>query len=114
MGQDRTAPAQNKKPWPPLGRQPARARRHSLGAQEWSALARFAQGISESQHLLAALAPMGRTPGVAQNLATIPQRVGPARQVGLERIIPGWQFCSGKKRGECVGKTKRGKGTKWM
>ena len=32
----------------------------------------------------------------------------------MERIIPGWQLCSGKKRGECVGKTKRGKGTKWM
>ena len=114
MGQDRTALAQNQKPWPSLGRQSSRARRHSLGAQDGSALAGFAQGISQSQHLLAPLAPMGRTRRMAQYLAAVPQRFGPARQAGLERIIPGWQFCSGKKRGECVGKTKRGKGTKWM
>jgi transposase len=114
MGQAGTAFAQNQKPWPSLGRQPPCARRHSLGAQNWSALAGFTQGISQFQHLLAALAPVGRTRRVAQNLAAIPQRVGPTRQVGLERIISGWQLRSGKKRGECVGKTKRGKGTKWM
>lgn len=26
----------------------------------------------------------------------------------------GWELCSSKKRGDAVGKTKRGKGTKWM
>jgi transposase len=31
-----------------------------------------------------------------------------------ERIIPGRQFRSGEKRGAGVGKTKRGKGAKWM
>jgi transposase len=30
------------------------------------------------------------------------------------RDLPGWQLCSRKKRGPAVGKTKRGKGTKWM
>ena len=32
----------------------------------------------------------------------------------VERASPGRQFCSGEKRGSAVGKTKRGKGTKWM
>ena len=32
----------------------------------------------------------------------------------MERIVSGRQFCSGKKGGDGVGKTKRGKGTKWM
>jgi transposase len=32
----------------------------------------------------------------------------------VERIVSGWQFRSGEKRGCGVGKTKRGKGTKWM
>ncbi|MGA2923596.1 MAG: IS5 family transposase [Candidatus Sulfotelmatobacter sp.] len=32
----------------------------------------------------------------------------------MGRDLPGWQLCSRKKRGPAVGKTKRGKGTKWM
>jgi transposase len=32
----------------------------------------------------------------------------------VERIVLGRQFCSSQKRGDKVGKTKRGKGTKWM
>jgi len=57
---------------------------------------------------------MGGTRRVAQNLAAVPQRTGPARQTRLERIVSGRQLCSSQKGGECVGKTKKGKGTKWM
>src|SRR5258708_27485155 len=32
----------------------------------------------------------------------------------VERVVSGRQFCSREKRGCGVGKTKRGKGTKWM
>lgn len=32
----------------------------------------------------------------------------------MGRDLRRWQLCLGKKRGLCVGKTKRGKGTKWM
>ena len=32
----------------------------------------------------------------------------------MGRDLPGRQLCSRKKRGSAVGKTKRGKGTKWM
>src|ERR1700694_4916726 len=34
--------------------------------------------------------------------------------VEVERIVPGRELCSREKRGCGVGKTKRGKGTKWM
>jgi hypothetical protein len=30
------------------------------------------------------------------------------------RSLRRWQFCPGEKRGRCVGKTKRGKGTQWL
>src|SRR5438552_3602865 len=36
------------------------------------------------------------------------------RQAQLERSVLGRQLRSGQKRGLCVGKTKRGNGTKWM
>jgi transposase len=42
--------------------------------------------------------------------ATPPGRRG----IGPERMFCGRNFCSGQKRGRCVGKTKRGKGTKIM
>ena len=34
--------------------------------------------------------------------------------VGLGRSFYRWQLRTGKKWGACVGKTKKGKGTKWM
>ena len=37
-----------------------------------------------------------------------------SRRPGFERIVYRRNFCSGEKRGLCVGKTKRGKGTKIM
>ncbi|HZU10337.1 MAG TPA: transposase [Pseudacidobacterium sp.] len=36
------------------------------------------------------------------------------RPAQMGRGVPGWQLCPGQKGGEAVGKTKRGKGTKWM
>jgi transposase len=35
-------------------------------------------------------------------------------RVGFERMLCGRDLCAGQKRGRCVGKTKRGKGTKIM
>jgi transposase len=40
--------------------------------------------------------------------------IEPTRTTGLERVVSRRQFRSGEKRGSKVGKTKRGKGTKWM
>jgi len=70
--------------------------------------------ISASLDLLAAAARLGRAGGLVEHLAHVSQRVERARTTGLERVVFGRQFCFREKRGCGVGKTKRGKGTKWM
>jgi transposase len=64
--------------------------------------------------LLAAAAGLGGAGHLAKSLAGISERVERTLAVELERFVPGRQFRSGEKRGCGVGKTKRGKGTKWM
>jgi len=51
---------------------------------------------------------------VVEHLARVPERVERAPAVAVERVVSGRQFCTGEKRGCGVGKTKRGKGTKWL
>jgi transposase len=57
---------------------------------------------------------LGRAGSVAHHLARILGGTERTRATELERIVSGRQFRSGQKRGSKVGKTKRGKGTKWM
>jgi transposase len=57
---------------------------------------------------------MGTDGSVAASLAKVPGSSGWGRLTELGREFSGRQFCSGKKGGSAVGKTKRGKGTKWM
>jgi len=64
--------------------------------------------------LLATIAAMGRTGLLAQYMAQVLVRTGRTVTTRLGRNLRRWQFCLGQKRGRCVGKTKRGKGTKWM
>jgi len=51
---------------------------------------------------------------LAQYLAGVPRGVERAGTTGLERSLCRREFRTGKKGGACVGKTKKGKGTKWM
>jgi len=89
-------------------------RRYSVGLAQRSALARFTESISFGEHLLETVAPMGRTRCLVKNLAWLARAARCPGQAQLGRSIPGRQLCAGQKRGLCVGKTKRGKGTKWM
>jgi transposase len=57
---------------------------------------------------------MGTDGSVAASLAKVPGSAGWGRFTELGREFSGRQFCSSKKGGSGVGKTKRGKGTKWM
>lgn len=100
--------------WATLGSQPSGARRHSLGATHGRALARPARAVSQPFDLLATLAEVGRGRRVVGHLAHVLGHTGPTGTVGLERSLCRWQFRPGQKRGLGVGKTKRGKGTKWM
>jgi len=70
--------------------------------------------VSPSFHVLAAAAGLGRAGRLAEHLARVSERVERTPAVELERIVSGREFCSRQKRGCGVGKTKRGKGTKWM
>src|SRR5580700_3389853 len=90
------------------------ARRHFVDSAERRSLAGFARRIPLTGNLLAAASGLGRAGSLADHLARIPGGTEPTRATRLERIVSGWQFCSGKKGGSEVGKTKRGKGTKWM
>jgi len=85
-----------------------------VDSAERGSLARHAREISASLDLLAAAARLGGAGRLVEHLANVSERVKPAPAIEVERIVSGWEFCSRKKRGCGVGKTKRGKGTKWM
>jgi transposase len=89
-------------------------RGYFVGLAQRSALARFTGRVSFGQHLLATFARMGRARCLVRNLARLARATRRPRQAQLERSVFGRQLCSGQKRGLCVGKTKRGKDTKWM
>ncbi len=100
--------------WPPVDREPPCAGRNSLDSAEWGPLAGLAGGISASFDLLAAVAGLGGAGHLAESLAGVSERIERTPAVKVERIVLGREFCSREKRGCGVGKTKRGKGTKWM
>jgi transposase len=77
-------------------------------------LERFTKTFSIAEHLLAAVESLDRSGPVPESLGP---RVAPTGRDGTDRLgrSPGRRhICPGKKRGLCVGKTKRGKGTKIM
>ncbi|MGH9439963.1 MAG: IS5 family transposase, partial [Terriglobia bacterium] len=70
--------------------------------------------VSISSHVLASVEAVGRAKCVARRLARIAGRAGWRRVAEVGRSLSGRQFRTGQKGGFAVGKTKRGKGTKWM
>jgi len=70
--------------------------------------------VSLARHLLAAFARLGRAGRVAEDLANLSWRTQPKGASGLERSLYRRQLRFREKGGAGVGKTKRGKGTKWM
>ncbi len=93
---------------------PQSAGRHFVDSAQRRSLAGSARGIPLTVHLLAAASRLGRARGLAHHLARIPGGIEPTGATRLERIVSRRQFRVGEKRGPKVGKTKRGKGTKWM
>ena len=80
------------------GRTIARDRsRHFLGAQNRRALAGFTQGISQPQHLLAALALLGKTRRLAQSLASFSWRTEPAPELDWSESFLDGSFAPAKK-----------------
>jgi transposase len=85
-----------------------------VDSPERGPLAGYAGEIPASFDVLAAIARLGRAGRLVEHLADVSERVERAPAIEVERIVSGWEFRSGEKRGCGVGKTKRGKGTKWM
>src|ERR1700680_4851473 len=117
MGEDRSlAPEAAQAPaWRQTTRQRSQsARRDFVDSAQRRSLAGFARRVSFTGDVLAAASRLGRAGSLAHHLARIPGGTEPTRATRLERVVSGRQFRSGEKRGSKVGKTKRGKGTKWM
>jgi len=106
--------AQTPQGWSPMDREPSGRGRDSVDPPERCSLAGSAGEISPSLDLLAAAARLGGAGRLVEHLARVFERVERAPATEVERIVPGRQFRPGQKGGSGVGKTKRGKGTKWM
>ena len=65
-------------------------------------------------NLLASLPTMDRERHLGKGALAIARQARPTRPPRLQRNFCRWHVCLGKKRGEMVGPTKRGKGTKIM
>src|SRR5438477_595685 len=92
---------------------PQGARRHFVDSAQRRSLAGFARRVPLASHVLAQTARLGRARCLAQYLAGVSGRTQRTEATAVERVFPGREFCSRQKRGAGVGKTKRGKGTKW-
>ena len=94
--------------------EPSCAGRDFVDSAERGSLAGPTGEIPTSFDVLAASAGLGGAGRLVENLACVSERVEPAPATEVERIVSGREFCPREKRGCGVGKTKRGKGTKWM
>jgi len=93
---------------------PCRAQRYPLDFTNRSTVGRFTRTVSAQEYLPSTLPGMERIGRLCQGIngtGPRPQRTRRHRpELGFYRL----NFCSGKKRGDGVGKTKKGKGTKIM
>jgi len=90
------------------------SQRHPLDSANWRPMGGFAKSVSTEKHLPSTFPAVEQIGGFCQD--TVGTGPGPEQtwRHRLERRFYRWQLCIGKKRGDGVGKTKRGKGTKIM
>ena len=92
----------------------SRARWHTLDSANRSTLGRSATAVSAKKHLPQTLPGVDRIGGLCQDTNGTGPGLERSRRHRPERGFYRWNLCSGKKRGDGVGKTKKGKGTKIM
>lgn len=90
------------------------SQRHPLDFANRSPMGRFAESVSVEKHLPSTFPAVDKIGSLCQNSYGIGTRLERQRRYQHERRFYRWNFYSGKKRGDGVGKTKRGKGTKIM
>ena len=89
-------------------------RGHSVDSANGSGVAISSRRVSLAGNLLAAAEAVAGRGRMAGCLACSVGRTGRRRSAEVGRNLPGWQLRPSQKGGDAVGKTKRGKGTKWM
>jgi len=87
-------------------------RRHPLDSANRCTLEGHARLLPVACHLLASAKGMGSVRRVGESLARISRSAWCARQTNLGGRLCRRDVRAGKKRGDCIGKTKRGKGSK--
>lgn len=85
---------------------------HPLDFENRRPMERAAQDVSSVPNLSPVVPAMATKRSVQENPSSTGQGPPRKREVRLERRVRRRLLCRGKKRGRCVGKTKRGKGTK--
>lgn len=93
---------------------PCRAQRHPLDITNGSPMGGYARTVSAQKHLPPPFPGMDRLGGFCKDSNGTGPRLKRAWRHRLERGIYRRNLCSGEKRGDGVGKTKKGKGTKIM
>lgn len=88
--------------------------RNPLGVKDWCTLERFTRLLPVAGYLLASTQGVERVRSLPRSLGASAVETRRPRQDSLGRSFRRWDVFPGKKGGECVGKTKRGKGTKIM
>src|SRR5215472_3928695 len=88
--------------------------RHSVDSANRGGMALSARRVSLAFDMLASAEAMGRSRRVVAGLESAAWNARWQRSAEMGRILPGWELRGSQKEGAAVGKTKRGKGTKWM
>ena len=87
---------------------------HPMDSANRCPMGRFARAVSAEKHLPSIFPAVEQIGGLCQNTDGIGPGLEKTRRHRHQRRFYRWNFCSCKKRGDGVGKTKRGKGTKIM
>jgi len=116
VGRAPATPAQTPTRWAgtALGHESSLPRGYFVDSANRSGMAFFTGRISLALHLLATSPAVGRSRSLANGLASDVRSVGQRGSPAVGGELSRWQFRPRQKRGAAVGKTKRGKGTKWM
>ncbi len=88
--------------------------RHTLDSANRRTMVRITPAVSAQKHLPSIFPAVEQIGGLCQNTNGIGPGLERTRRHRHQRRFYRWDFCSCKKRGDGVGKTKRGKGTKIM
>jgi len=108
------AETQERQPGTALGVESGLFRGHCVDSTDRSGVAISSRRFSLACHLLAAVEAVAGRRRLAGCVACSARSARCRRPAEVGRDVSGWQLRSGQKGGDAVGKTKRGKGTKWM